>query len=214
MTSFDPNDPVDPRAFDAVVGSERSADLDAGLDTDPALAAAVLELEAHAASEGWGQPARLYALVDTALLAAQAPGLAAAMGLDEDDAAGSLTPVEQDELPGDVSFEAAVAEVAWPPQVAGCAATLERLVLPPEVDPEIPTDPAAAAEFARTHPLRQEVRMVVGVTRAGAAYCALRMRSHDDEHSVVGGTDLVPGLVQLLSTTFDDTTFDDEEQDT
>ena len=35
-------------------------------ETDPALAAVVLELETHAASVGWDQPATLYALVDTA----------------------------------------------------------------------------------------------------------------------------------------------------
>ena len=36
------------------------------LPEDPALAAAVLEIEAHVARDGWDQPARLYALVDTA----------------------------------------------------------------------------------------------------------------------------------------------------
>ncbi|MDT9593751.1 PPA1309 family protein [Nocardioides zeae] len=179
-------------------------DAGADLDTDPALAAAVLELEAHAAESGWGQPARLYALVDTALLVQQAPELAARTGLDEASAAGSLTPVEQDELPGGDEFERAVAQVSWPPQVAGCAATLERLVLPPEVDDDIPQDAVEAEAFARAHPLRQEVRMVVGVTRAGASYCALRLRSHDDEKSVVGGSDLVPGLVALLFTTLDE----------
>ncbi|MDN7120555.1 hypothetical protein INN71_04020 [Nocardioides sp. ChNu-153] len=169
------------------------------------MAAAVLELESHAATAGWDQPARLYALVDTGLLVAQAPELAASAGLDDASAEGSLTPVEQDELPGGPgAFERAVADISWPPAVAGCAAVLERLVLPPEVDPEIPQDPAEADAFARAHPLRQEVRMVVGVTRAGAAYCALRMRSHDDEQSVVGGPDLVPGLVQLLATTLDE----------
>ena len=35
-------------------------------DADPALAAAVLEIEAHIAESGWDQPARLYALVATA----------------------------------------------------------------------------------------------------------------------------------------------------
>ena len=33
--------------------------------------------------------------------------------------------------------------------------------------------------------------MVVGVTRAGGSYCALRLRAHDDDQSVVGGADLV-----------------------
>ena len=47
------------------------------LPEDPALAAAVLEIEAHVAQDGWDQPARLYALVDTATLVAQEPALAA-----------------------------------------------------------------------------------------------------------------------------------------
>ena len=41
------------------------------LPEDPALATAVLEIEAHVAGEGWDQPARLYALVDTDALVAQ-----------------------------------------------------------------------------------------------------------------------------------------------
>ena len=35
------------------------------LDVDPALAAAVLEIEGHIADGGWDQPSRLYALVPT-----------------------------------------------------------------------------------------------------------------------------------------------------
>ena len=52
------------------------------LDLDPALAAAVLEIENHVAESGWDQPARLYALVETARLVEREPQLAAAMGLD------------------------------------------------------------------------------------------------------------------------------------
>ena len=91
----------------------------------------------------------------------------------------------------------------WPDDVAGCAAVVERLVLPPEVDPEIPEDPADAERFAREHPLRQEVRIVAGATRAGATYCALRLRAHDDDQSVVDGTELVPGLLDLLRSTLE-----------
>ncbi len=176
------------------------------LDTDPALAAAVLEIESHIATGGWDQPSRLYALVDTARLVAHEPDLAAAMGLDDSSAQGSLTPVEQDELPPEKELEGVLATIGWPPEVAGCAAVVERLVLPPEVDDELPDDPGEAAEFARAHPLRQEVRIVAGATRAGATYCALRMRSHDDDQSVVGGADLVPELLELLSTTLEDET--------
>ncbi len=172
------------------------------LPQDPALATAVLEIEAHIAEAGWDQPARLYALVDTARIVAQEPVLASQMGLDAAAANGSFTPVEQDAL-GEETLEVTLESIAWPPEVAGCAAVVERLVLPPGVDEEIPDDPAAAEEFAREHPLRQEVRIVAGATRAGATYCALRLRAHDDDQSVVDGTSLVPGLLDLLRSTLD-----------
>ena len=50
--------------------------------------------------------------------------------------------------------------------------------------------------------------MVAGVTRAGASYCALRLRAHDDDQSVVNGTELVPGLLDLLHATFTDASTD------
>jgi len=169
---------------------------------DPALAAAVLELEAHAAGDGWDRPARLYALVDTHQLVAREPALAEAMGLDAASAAGSFTPIEQ-ELGGDEPLETVLGSIMWPAGVTGCAAVVERLVLPPRADREIPEDPREAEAFAAEHPDRQEVRIVAGVTRAGATYCALRLRAHDDDASVVGGTDLVPGLLELLGSTMD-----------
>ncbi|WP_322921444.1 PPA1309 family protein [Nocardioides renjunii] len=175
------------------------------LPEDPALAAAVLEIEAHVAQDGWDQPARLYALVDTAELIAQEPALAAVMSIDGPGDEGSFTPIEQEGLPPGQALEDALPSIAWPESVAGCAAVIERLVLPPEVDDEIPDDPTAAELFAREHPHRQEVRMVAGVTRAGASYCALRLRAHDDEQSVVNGTELVPGLLDLLHATLHDT---------
>lgn len=170
---------------------------------DPALAAAVLEIENHIAEAGWDQPARLYALVETARIVAQEPDLAAQMGLDAASEDGSFTPVEQDALPPEQSLEVTLQSIVWPDDVAGCAAVVERLVLPPEVDPEIPEDPEDAERFAREHPLRQEVRIVAGATRAGATYCALRLRAHDDDQSVVDGTELVPGLLDLLRSTLE-----------
>ena len=178
------------------------------LPEDPALAAAVLEIEAHVARDGWDQPARLYALVDTAELVAQEPALAAAMSIDGPGDDGSFTPIEQDGLPPGQTLEAALPTIAWPESVAGCAAVIERLVLPPGTDDDIPEDPAAAELFAREHPDRQEVRMVAGVTRAGTSYCALRLRAHDDEQSVVNGTELVPGLLELLHATMHDPSHD------
>jgi hypothetical protein len=187
-----PEQDVDEQAAEAVA-----------LPEDPALATAVLEIEAHVGREGWDQPARLYALVPTAALVEQEPSLAAAMGIDGPGDEGSFTPIEQDGLPPGQSLEEALESIAWPSAVVGCAAVVERLVLPPEVDDAIPEDPSEAERFAREHPLRQEVRIVAGATRAGTAYCALRLRAHDDEMAVVDGTGLVPGLVELLHATLD-----------
>jgi hypothetical protein len=179
------------------------------LDADPALASAVLEIEEHISAAGWDQPARLYALVDTAQLVAHEPALAASMGLDDTSELGSLTAIEQDQLNPEVELEHALESITWPPNVLGCAAVVERLVLPPDVDDAIPDDADEALEFAREHPDRQEVRIVAGATRHGSTYCALRLRAHDDDQSVVGGIDLVPGLLALLSATLVDE-LDDE----
>ncbi|HEX5769562.1 MAG TPA: PPA1309 family protein, partial [Nocardioidaceae bacterium] len=167
-------------------------------EVDHVLATAVREIEEHAAEDGWDQPSRLYALVPTSDLLAREPGLAAAMGIDEASAAGSLTPVEQDHTPVDRSLEEVLERIMWPAEVFGCAAVVERLVLPPEVDSEIPEDPEAAEAFAASHPERQEVRIVAAATREGSTYCALRFRSHDDATSVVESPDLVPALLELL----------------
>ncbi len=51
------------------------------------LTRAVLEIDEYASGLGWDQPARLFALVDTALMRAQEPELAAQLGLDGDEAA-------------------------------------------------------------------------------------------------------------------------------
>jgi hypothetical protein len=183
---------------------ELSPELTHDLDVDPALAAAVLEIESHIAAGGWDQPARLYALVDTAQLVEKEPALAAAMRLDSSSAQGSLTPVEQDQLSPDRPLETVLESIVWPANVAGAAAVVERLVLPPDADADIPEDPSRAEEFAREHPDRQEVRIVAGVTRSGSTYCALRLRAHDDDQSVVGGSDLVPGLLALLGATLEE----------
>jgi len=167
---------------------------------DPTLREAVREIEAHAAETGWDQPARLFALVDTAELIAREPGLAASMGLDA--SSSGLTAVEQDELHESV-LEETLLGIEWPAEVAGCAAVVERFVLPPEVASQIPESDAEARAFAAEHPERQEVRIVAGATRSGATYCALRLRSHDDDLSVLEAPDLVPTLLQLLLSTLE-----------
>ena len=172
-------------------------------EVDPVLQAAVREIEAHAADAGWDQPPRLYALVPTADLVSREPALAAAMGLDDAGAAGSLTPVEQDRMPADRSMEQFLRTVMWPAEVFGCAAVLERVVLPPQAEEAMAAAPEAAEEYAAEHPDRQEVRIVAGATRDGATYCALRLRSRDDPRSVVESPDLVPGLLELLRSTLE-----------
>ncbi len=188
--------------------------MDYELDVDPALAAAVLEIEKHQARLGWDQPARLYALVDTARIVEQEPALAAQLGLDGPKERGSMTPIEQDELPPGQELESVLPGIVWPPVVVGCAAVVERLVLPPAADGQVPDDPAAALEFAREHPDAEEVRIVAGVTRHGASYCALRLRREDDDSAVMGGTDVVPGLIELLRGTLADDVLEDVEDRT
>jgi hypothetical protein len=170
---------------------------------DPALRAVVREVESHIAAAGWDQPAHLYALVPTAELIAAEPALAASLGLDAAEDAGSFTPIEQ-EVPADRALEEVLSSIAWPPTVVGCAAVVERLVLPPGAEAALPEDAEQALAAAAEHPDRQEVRMAVAVTRDGRTHCALRLRSHDDDTDVLDGVDLVPALVELLTDTLTD----------
>jgi len=150
--------------------------------TDQVIRRAVLEIEAHVAESGWDQPARLYALVPTSELVVAEPALAARLGLDAATAAGSFTPIDQDDVSSDRPLEDILHGICWPPQVVGCAAAVERLVQPGLV----------------------EVRIVSAATRDGRAHCAVRMRAHDDDDSVLTGADLVPGLLALLWQTLAD----------
>lgn len=162
------------------------------LTPDSALRRAALEVESHVAERGWDQPPRLLALVRTAALIAAQPELADQLGDPED-----YTPVEQDGLPVDRSFEEALEDIEWPATVDGCAAVLERVMLPPEAQDGLPDDPDQLREYAATHPLRREVRLVAAVLRDGSAHCTVRARSSQDA-PLLEGPDLVPGLVELL----------------
>jgi hypothetical protein len=173
------------------------------VSSDGGLALAVLEIERHAAEAGWDQPARLFALVDTAQLAEREPQLASGLG----DAL--LTPVEQDGLAAGRPLEEQLSVITWPETVRGCAAMVERFVLPPDVEADLPQDAAAAAAYAAEHPGRHEVRIVAAATRGGATYCALRLRAHDDDGSVLTGPDLVPELVALVRATLEEESTDE-----
>ncbi|MFF3553165.1 PPA1309 family protein [Streptomyces tsukubensis] len=170
------------------------------------LTRAVLEIDEYAATLGWDQPARLFALVDTAALRAQEPALAEQLGIEgDDDAASPLTPVEQDEIPAGTALDEFLATIAWPGAVAGCALTVERQMLPPSAEAAVPKnlDEAALARWVAKHPDRQEVRMTVAVLRDGARESALRLREKDSATDVLTGRDLVPGLSEALAATFE-----------
>jgi hypothetical protein len=85
--------------------------------------------------------------------------------------------------------------------VHGCAALVERVVLPPGAESGLPREPGQAAQYAAEHPDRQEVRIVAAATRSGASYCAMRLRAHDEDDSVLTGAELVPELVALVRAT-------------
>ncbi|MEP6665526.1 MAG: PPA1309 family protein [Nocardioidaceae bacterium] len=163
---------------------------------------AVVEVERHASESGWDQPARLFALAPTADLAIAEPELAAELGIST--AAEVLfTPVEQelDERAG--SLEDLLGRISWPVTVDGAMVVVERVVLPPEVEEEVPDDPSAAAEFAAGHDAREEVRIAAGVLRSGEAHVVLRMRSHDSDDALLHGPDLLPGLVAAVRETLE-----------
>ncbi|QKV92666.1 hypothetical protein HUT19_13665 [Streptomyces sp. NA02950] len=170
------------------------------------LTRAVLEIDEYASGLGWDQPARLFALVDTARLRAQEPDLATQLGLDEQggEAAAPLTPIEQDELPPRTPLDEFLATIAWPDAVIGCAMTVERLMLPPSAENAVPEDmdEAQLASWVAEHPGRQEVRMTVAVLRDGKRESAVRLREKDSPTEVLTGAGLVPGLADALSATF------------
>ncbi|MCX4643315.1 PPA1309 family protein [Streptomyces sp. NPDC055059] len=168
------------------------------------LTRAVLEIDEYAAGLGWNQPARLFALVDTARLRAQEPGLAAQLGLDGEQETAAFTPIEQDEVPADKPLDEFLGTIAWPDPVVGCALTVERLMLPPSAEASVPKGlgEAELAQWVAKHPGRQEVRMTVAVLRDGARESALRLREKDSPTEVLTGSDLVPGLAEALAATF------------
>lgn len=172
--------------------------------TDEVVRAVALEVEAHVAASGWDQPPRLYALVPTSELVAAEPALAARLGLDAQTGVGTFTPIEQEDLSADRPLEQLLPEIVWPPQVAGCAAVMERVVLPSTVEADLPEDEGELVRVLSEHPLRQDVRVVAAVTRDGRGHCAVRTRAHDRDDAVMDGPALMPGLLTLLDRTLED----------
>ncbi|ADH69194.1 MULTISPECIES: PPA1309 family protein [Nocardiopsis] len=159
---------------------------------------AVMDLERHAAEQGWDRPLGLYALVPTAELLRAEPALAGLLGIDSPADPDELTPVEQEQLPADVPLEEALGRILWPEGVAGCALVMERLVVK-GTDETLAPDEQPGSSGRET----EEIRMVAGVLRDGSRHCAMRMRSHDSESEVLNGADLIPALTSALALTLD-----------
>jgi hypothetical protein len=165
------------------------------------LITSALETERHVAAAGWDQPPRLFALVRTAGLLQREPQLRAQVEAGVTDA---LTAIEQEGLPTTPSLEDLLAQLAWPPEVDGVALAIERLVVPPEAERDLPEDPEQAAQALAANPDRKDVRLLVAVLRDGESACLLRQRDHDTDDKVASGPDIAPGLVQALSATLQD----------
>ncbi|MGJ7441950.1 PPA1309 family protein [Aquipuribacter sp. MA13-6] len=104
------------------------------------------------------------------------------------------------------ALERMLARLAWPDEVQGVALTVERLVVPPEVEAQAPPEPAEAVRWLAEHPRRRDVRIAAAVLRDGGRACVLRTRGtqEDPEETVVSGPDLVPGLTRALAATLED----------
>jgi hypothetical protein len=170
-----------------------------------ALFRAVRELEQHVATGGWDGPVRLFALVRTAQALARDRELAVRLPADVVAAAQAdaehITIVEQEDLPQASSLEELLGSVSWPPTVDGAAVVTERIVVPPEVEAQLPADPDEAATWLAQHPARREVRLAAAILRDGTNGCAVRARDHDRDSDVAVGPDLIPGLLEALAGT-------------
>lgn len=161
-----------------------------------ALIAALLDIERHVSSQGWDQPARLFALVRTDELIRNEPSLAAHLAAGNED---SLSSIEQEDFHPGEDLAQTLSRIQWPASVAGCAIAMERTFLPTQYEAEVPQDPELAARFVAQHPAKQDIRVVVGAMRDGARHGLARLVSNPDD--LMGSTDLVPGLADLLAET-------------
>jgi hypothetical protein len=167
----------------------------------------VVELERHAAAAGWDAPVRVFALVNTAGALRQDPGLngrlpAGVIAAATDDPE-HLTAVEQDGLPPADTLESLLGRLAWPRTVDGAAVVVERSVLPPDVEAQMPQDEDEAMAWLQAHPARRDVRLAAACLRGGQHACALRTREHDADDQVAVGPDLAPGLVAAVAATLE-----------
>ena len=114
-----------------------------------ALAHVVIDIEKAASVVGWDHAPSLYALVHTAMLLEQPDlpdELKDALRKEWDGTDEHLSAIIQEDFQGD-DLEEMLAHLAWPPSVVGAALSVERVIVPPEVEAQAPADPEEAIAF-------------------------------------------------------------------
>ena len=144
------------------------------------LVACLADIERHVSSNGWDQPARLFALVTTSSLLELEPQLRERVPEAMPDA---LTAIEQENFAAGTDVLARLSGIYWPETVEGAAIAMERAFLPPEYEDQIPEDSDAAVDFVTKHPERTDVRVVVGVSRDGSRFVAVASGVDPDSSS-------------------------------
>lgn len=195
-------------AGDAAGAPDGSAEQQAApqfTDQQRALQHLTLDIERQAAELGWDRPPTLYALVPTGELL-DTPGLPEDMAgfirSTWDGTPEHLSALVQEGLEED-DLENVLGHLAWPDTVAGAALTVERIIVPPEVEAQAPEDPDEAIEFVMNHPSRSDVRIAVSALRSGETWTAIRTRAFDAANQVGNAPNLVPSLVQALQASLD-----------
>lgn len=167
-------------------------------DLSEILTKAAADTERHVARLGWDQAPRLFALVRTDSLMEAEPTLRAEL---ESAPPEGLTSVEQEGLLKTSSIESLLGTLGWPEAVDGVALALERIVVPPEAERDLPLNSTEATEALANHPARRDVRLLAAVLRSGESVCLLRQREHDSDDAVAIGKDIAPGLIEALRAT-------------
>ena len=154
------------------------------------------EVEEFVSTAGWDQAPQLFALVPTKELLQREPSLA---GQVESDA--TYTPIAQEAL-SNADLGEALAGIAWPDTVAGCALAQEIVILPPEAEDQFATEnenTATLHKIAAEHPDRREARLVAAVLRNGLTACVLRLRGvNGSADEFASQPDLAPNLTKAL----------------
>ena len=170
---------------------------------DP-LSIAALDTERHVAAAGWDQNPRLFALVPTADLVEREPQLRGRAGPRRPRRRRAARRSSRRTCRATSSSSPCSAGIAWPETVAGAALAVERIVVPPEAERDLPENPSRRSTPSPPTPTGSDVRLLVAVTRDGQSRCLLRQRAHDSDDQVALGDDIAPGLVHALRATLQD----------